>query len=276
MMRTHTGLALLLSLGLAAGPNAWAQSDAATSRAQTQTYSVDAQALGAALQQFASQAGLQLLFSESDVAGMTARALNGAFTQDQALAQLLAGSGLKYEFFKPGAVIIKRAQPASSDEATSASTADFKEVIVTGRAGIDQRTKEETSYSVTTIDQKKLRQQGPTSVTESLKSVPGFWVESSGGEASGNVRARGIPVDGFGSITLLEDGMPVQHDPALGYLNGDQAFRLDETIDRIEVVRGGPSSISIPTHRRARSTTFPAASAIMPKVSSSTRPATMV
>ena len=73
--------------------------------------------------------------------------------------------------------------------------------------------------------------------------MPGFWVEASGGEASGNVRARGIPVDGFGSITLLEDGMPVQHDPALGYLNGDQAFRLDETIDRIEVVRGGPSSI---------------------------------
>jgi len=248
MMRTHTGLALLLSLGLAAGPDAWAQSDAATSsRAQTQTYSVDAQALGAALQQFASQAGLQLLFSESDVAGMTARALSGTFTRDQALAQLLAGSGLKYEFFKPGAVIIKRAETSSSRPSDGAqaseSTADFKEVIVTGRAGIDERTKEETSYSVTTIDQKKLRQQGPTSVTESLKSVPGFWVESSGGEASGNVRARGIPVDGFGSITLLEDGMPVQHDPALGYLNGDQAFRLDETIDRIEVVRGGPSSI---------------------------------
>jgi outer membrane receptor protein involved in Fe transport len=57
------------------------------------------------------------------------------------------------------------------------------------------------------------------------------------------VGARGIPVEGFGSITLLEDGMPVQNDPALGYLNGDQAFRLDETIDRIEVVRGGPASI---------------------------------
>jgi outer membrane receptor protein involved in Fe transport len=35
----------------------------------------------------------------------------------------------------------------------------------------------------------------------------------------------------------------VQHDPALGYLNADQAFRLDETIERVEVVRGGPSSI---------------------------------
>ncbi len=105
------------------------------------------------------------------------------------------------------------------------------------------RTKAETSYSITTIDEDRLRMQAPTSVTEAMKSVPGFWVEASGGEASGNIRARGIPVDGFGSVTLLEDGIPVQHDPALGYLNADQAFRLDETIERIEVVRGGPSSV---------------------------------
>jgi catecholate siderophore receptor len=120
---------------------------------------------------------------------------------------------------------------------------DGDDIIVTGRAGGGTRTKLGTSYAITTIDNAALRSRAPSSVTETLKSVPGFWVESSGGEGSGNVRARGIPVDGFGSINLLEDGLPVQHDPALGYLNADQAFRVDETIDRIEVVRGGPSSI---------------------------------
>src|SRR5580692_4077255 len=119
----------------------------------------------------------------------------------------------------------------------------LNEVIVTGRAGALNRTKLQTSYSVTSIGYNALSLQSPTSVTETLKSVPGFWVESTGGEASGNVRARGVPVDGFGSIQLLEDGIPVQHDPALGYLNGDQAFRFDETIQSIEVVRGGPSSV---------------------------------
>jgi len=119
----------------------------------------------------------------------------------------------------------------------------LNEVIVTGRAGAMNRTKLQTSYSVTTIGYNALSLQSPTSVTETLKSVPGFWVEATGGEASGNVRARGVPVDGFGSIQLLEDGIPVQHDPALGYLNGDQAFRFDETIQSIEVVRGGPSSV---------------------------------
>ena len=119
----------------------------------------------------------------------------------------------------------------------------LNEVVVTGRAGALNRTKLNTSYSVTSIGYNALSLQSPTSVTETLKSVPGFWVEATGGEASGNVRARGVPVDGFGSIQLLEDGVPVQHDPALGYLNGDQAFRFDETIQSIEVVRGGPSSV---------------------------------
>jgi catecholate siderophore receptor len=119
----------------------------------------------------------------------------------------------------------------------------LNEIIVTGRAGALNHTKLQTSYSVTSIGYNTLSLQGPTSVTETLKSVPGFWVEASGGEASGNVRARGVPVDGFGSIQLLEDGIPVQHDPALGYLNGDQAFRFDETIQSIEVVRGGPSAV---------------------------------
>ncbi|MBZ4191203.1 TonB-dependent receptor [Niabella beijingensis] len=123
------------------------------------------------------------------------------------------------------------------------TTNDLKEVIVTGRAGAQNRTKLETSYSVTSIGYNALSLQAPTSVTEALKSVPGFWVESSGGEGSGNVRARGVPVDGYGSIQLLEDGVPVQHDPSLGYLNADQVFRLDETIQSIEVVRGGPSSV---------------------------------
>ncbi|WP_343615315.1 TonB-dependent receptor [Novosphingobium sp.] len=147
-----------------------------------------------------------------------------------------------------GAAQARAEAPAAANDAQADTRSDpqgggFNDIIVTGRAGTKVRTKAETSYSVTNIGEEALRLQAPTSVTEALKSVPGFWVESSGGEASGNVRARGVPVDGFGSVQLLEDGIPVQHDPALGYLNADQVFRLDETIERIEVVRGGPASL---------------------------------
>lgn len=135
--------------------------------------------------------------------------------------------------------------PAMAQDEPSGPAADSPQddIVVTGRAGAGDRRKVETSYAVTMLSNEDIRSRAPSSVTETLKSVPGFWVEASGGEGSGNVRARGIPVDGFGSINLLEDGLPIQHDPALGYLNADQAFRLDESIERIEVVRGGPSSV---------------------------------
>ncbi|SDA33321.1 TonB-dependent receptor [Sphingomonas sp. NFR15] len=160
-------------------------------------------------------------------------------TTSSLLAILCAGTAPAWGQDAP---VPSRAEAAGTD-AYPAQGGQPDDIIVTGRAGTEDRTKAQMSYSVTRISEEALRLQAPTSVTEALKSVPGFWVESSGGEASGNVRARGVPVDGFGSIQLLEDGIPVQHDPALGYLNADQVFRLDETIERIEVVRGGPASL---------------------------------
>lgn len=125
----------------------------------------------------------------------------------------------------------------------AANSSNIEEVVVTGRAGVEEIRKVEVSYAVTTIGGESLRMDAPLGVADALGSVPGFWVESTGGEASANIRARGIPEEGFSAVAMEEDGLPVQHDPGLGWLNADQSFRLDDTIDRIEVVRGGPASM---------------------------------
>jgi catecholate siderophore receptor len=132
----------------------------------------------------------------------------------------------------------------SAAEAQETAAADSLDtVVVTGRAGVEEAQKVELSYALTTISADSLRREAPNGVADALKSVPGFWVESSGGEASANIRARGIPQEGFSAVGMQEDGLPIQHDPGLGWLNGDQSFRLDETVERIEVVRGGPASM---------------------------------
>src|ERR1051325_2067224 len=77
----------------------------------------------------------------------------------------------------------------------------------------------QTTYALTDISAEQLRMQSPMGVAEALKAIPGFWVEASGGEASNNIRARGIPADGFSTIALQEDGLPIQHDGGLGWLN---------------------------------------------------------
>lgn len=134
---------------------------------------------------------------------------------------------------------------ATSTHAQEANVAqgNIDTIVVTGRAGIEDARKVELSYSVTTLNEESLRMDAPLGVADALGSVPGFWVESSGGEASANIRVRGIPQEGFSSVGMEEDGLPVQHDPGLGWLNADQSFRLDDTIERIEVVRGGPASM---------------------------------
>ena len=132
---------------------------------------------------------------------------------------------------------------ATAVHAQDSGSEALETVVVTGRAGVEEIRKVEVSYAVTTIGAEALRMDAPLGVADALGSVPGFWVESSGGEASANIRARGIPEEGFSAVGMEEDGLPVQHDPGLGWLNADQSFRLDDTVERIEVVRGGPASM---------------------------------
>lgn len=262
-MRNRLALHIALVLGTGMPLLAFAQASAPAAH----TTSIAPMPLAKALENFSHEAGLQVVYGSEIPDSVRSPGAEAGITPEQQLRQLLVGTGLTYRFVTPNTVTIvpgnvatNAGNPASAAVATAGSaganavnggassnvdksTKDLESVVVTARSGVDVRTRAQTSYSVTTIDEDRLRMQAPTSVTEAVKSVPGFWVESSGGEASGNIRARGIPVDGFGSVNLLEDGIPVQHDPALGYLNADQAFRLDETIERVEVVRGGPSSI---------------------------------
>ena len=132
---------------------------------------------------------------------------------------------------------------ATAAHADAADVSEVEELVVTGRAGTEAQRKVEASYAITTVSEEKLRLQASPSVAEVLKNVPGFWVESSGGVGGANIRARGIPIEGYAAVGIQEDGLPVQHDGGLGFLNTDFSFRLDETVSRVEVVRGGPSSI---------------------------------
>lgn len=133
--------------------------------------------------------------------------------------------------------------PAAQAQETTKAAQNSEEVIVTGRAGATERRRADVSYALTAISEDALRLQAPISTAEAFKAIPGFWVEASGGEASNNVRSRGIPTDGYSSVTIQEDGLTIQHDGGLGWLNADQSFRIDETIGRVEAVRGGPASI---------------------------------
>lgn len=116
-------------------------------------------------------------------------------------------------------------------------------VIVTGTA-VAERTKFDSSVAISTFSAEDIAQQAPGSSAELISAVPGFWVESTAGTTQGNVFARGIIQDGgYRYVGLMEDGIPIYPVFELSFYNPDQFVRVDETIERVEALRGGTAPI---------------------------------
>lgn len=102
----------------------------------------------------------------------------------------------------------------------------------------------ETSTAITTLSARDIEREAPRSTADLLKAVPGFYVESSGGEVGGNLFARGLPADGsFRYVSLMEDGMPVFDSTELSFVNADILVRVDHNIRQVEAVRGGSAAL---------------------------------
>jgi outer membrane receptor protein involved in Fe transport len=116
------------------------------------------------------------------------------------------------------------------------------QIVVTG--AISPYEKIESSVAVTTQTAEEIEQKAPLNTAQLLEVVPGFWSESSGGEGGNNLFARGIPQDGsFRYVAMYEDGLPVFESPELAFTNVDLLMRVDTTVNSMEAVRGGTSSI---------------------------------
>lgn len=130
------------------------------------------------------------------------------------------------------------AQPAVS---APADTADQTDIVVTGRPAGSGINKLEAGYSITTLSADDLKLQAPKSSGDALKSIPGVWVESSGGVGTSNIFVRGIPSTGDAPfVTLQFNGIPVYGVSSLSFMDQTGLVRIDETVAGIEGVNGGP------------------------------------
>ena len=71
-------------------------------------FKIDSQPMGAALQQFAKQSGVQIIFFSEVTEGLKAPALNGSYTIPRALEWLLSGSHLIFRVINPKTIEICR------------------------------------------------------------------------------------------------------------------------------------------------------------------------
>jgi iron complex outermembrane receptor protein len=136
------------------------------------------------------------------------------------------------------------ADPAGAAAAKESVAAEVQQVVVTGTASSRGTRKLDTSFSITTATEEQLKSASPSSTADVLKLVPGVYAESTGGQSGAHIEVRGFPSGSdspFVSVQL--NGNPIYPVPVLSFFEGSSAFRLDDTIERVEVLRGGPSTI---------------------------------
>jgi len=125
------------------------------------------------------------------------------------------------------------------------------EIVVTGV--FDARSAMESSIAISTLDSKEMERLAPSSTADLFSNTPGVFVNASLGETRNAVHTRGISagsnysltgdVNGFFYLSLQEDGLPVTAVSDAVFVS-DLFFRADNSVKRLESVRGGSSSIT--------------------------------
>ena len=95
-------------------------------------FKIDSQPLGTALQQFAEQSGVQIIFFSQVTEGIRAPALNGSYTISGALGLLLSGSHLIFRVINPKTIEIRASTATNSRLLTIRSQRALRAAIDTG------------------------------------------------------------------------------------------------------------------------------------------------
>ncbi|WP_445356133.1 TonB-dependent receptor [Microbulbifer sp. EKSA008] len=133
---------------------------------------------------------------------------------------------------------------AAAQEISPENDMVMEEVITTGTPGGAGMRKLDASFSITTLSDDEISKASPSSTADLLKSVPGLWVESSGGVSGANIDVRGFPGGSDAPfVTVSMNGLPLYPAPTLSFLENSSLFRVDETIQRVEALRGGPNPV---------------------------------
>lgn len=138
-------------------------------------------------------------------------------------------------------VTISENQNATADFILESSNT-LNEVVVTGV--VNPRSALESSVSISTLKTNQITEAAAVSTSEILRSIPGVRSEASGGDGNTNITVRGVPIATGGSkyLQLYEDGLPVLQFGDIAFATADIFLRIDNTVSRIEAIRGGSAS----------------------------------
>jgi outer membrane receptor protein involved in Fe transport len=138
-----------------------------------------------------------------------------------------------------GAYAADETAPAAS----AAETTGLDEIVVTASAqGVK---KLDASFNIVSVSLQDIKMANPSSTAELYKLSPGVWPEASGGQTGVNIDVVGFPNGGGDSpyFTTMIQGSPLYGSPYLSFMDNSSLVRLDDTVERVEIVQGGTGAI---------------------------------
>ncbi len=228
-----SGSTIALLCTLAAGP-LYAE--------QSFKFNIPAQNLGQALEFFGAQSGLQVASSAANTGNLLSVAVSGNLSAQEALNQLLAGTGLEYRFVNTNTVIIEQGvsnsgtAESNNRERVRDRQQEIEEMIVTATKR-DTRL-QDTALSITVLGNETINKRGILSMSDYLSTVPGVTMQDMGAGTSS------IVIRGLSSSTQREraaTGVYFGEVPVGGLSIGPNRANVDlrmVDIERVEVLRG--------------------------------------
>ena len=138
------------------------------------------------------------------------------------------------------------ADQAADTDASAANTNSLEEVVVTGTATAGGVKKLDASFSITTASLEEIRDVGPSSAADLLKIVPGVCGRSRAVANPGaNIELAGFPGGGDAPyVTYQINGSPIFPSSGnISFMDNSSLFRIDESVERAEVLQGGPGVV---------------------------------
>jgi outer membrane receptor protein involved in Fe transport len=136
-----------------------------------------------------------------------------------------------------------QATPAADQAPATGTNNELQEVVVTATA--QSVKKLDASYNIVSASLQEIAMADPASTAEIFKLSPGVWPEASGGQTGVNIDVAGFPNGGGDSpyFTTMIQGTPLYGAPYLSFMDNSSLMRMDDTVERVEIVQGGTSAL---------------------------------
>lgn len=187
------------------------------------SFDIPAGTLESVLTSFKETAGIEVIIPEDKMRTIASPGVVGRFSPDQALREILRGTGISYRFSDRRTVVLEIHAKTESvevrdDARLSISSTKHTEPLL------------DTPQTITVISKDVMEQQGATTLRDVLKNVPGLTITAGegGNPAGDNLTLRGFSARNDIFIDGVRDLSPQSRDP----------FNLEQ----VEVVKG-PGSV---------------------------------